>query len=801
MGRRSDGYPADSGTAGPGLADPMPPSDAELVTASRTSDSAAYAVLYQRHVVAARGLARQLVRGRAEADDVVAESFARVLAQLKRGGGPDSAFRPYLLTTVRRVAYDRLRAEGKLVISGEMEAFDPGVPFADPALADLERTMISRAYASLPERWRAVLWHTEIEGARPAEVAALLGLTANGVAALAYRAREGLRQAYLQMHLSGVARGECRPTAAKLGAYVRGGLAKRETAAVAAHLDQCADCQAVYRELADVNVALRGVVAPVVLGPAAAAYIAAASHHAGGALAWFGGRLLWFRHAPKSQQAATAGIAAAAVAGLVVLGLALTAHQAPVTKAAPAPVRRTVTAAPSVPSPKPVPPPKPVPRPTPALARVLAPPPRVSPPPPRVAPPPRVVPTPKPPPTPKPSPTPSPRLTVPPPPVPLTALINPVGGLLPGGSGIVEFTVTNAGDRSSGQITAGVSLPAGVSYVDPPIGGGWTCVTVADGAVCTHGPLAAGAVATGYLPVTVAASAQPGAVPVITIRGAGGPAVTAAAKTGVTTGGMRARFAATGQDTVVIAGAALCGQGQGDDWISRWDPGWPWGRDTCRRPSAATVTLPGQVLWAGLYWSGPDRQPQAQSGQAQAQSGQAQAQPAQVVELRAPGGAVESVAANDTGVVTAPDGGGEFTSFADVTAMVAQYGAGTWTAAQPDQNAPGACWYWPRQSIAYWPRQSIAPGWALVVVTTDPSALPGTQVMVLDGAAAVGPSWSVPLDALPPGPDANVQTVRWTPSGPQLTGYAQNLAESPSVTFSTADVPYLAGVIAVSDPP
>jgi DNA-directed RNA polymerase specialized sigma24 family protein len=43
----------------------------------------------------------------------------------------------------------------------------------------------------LPERWQAVLWHTEIEGSRPAEVASLLGLTANGVAALGYRAREG----------------------------------------------------------------------------------------------------------------------------------------------------------------------------------------------------------------------------------------------------------------------------------------------------------------------------------------------------------------------------------------------------------------------------------------------------------------------------------------------------------------------------------------------------------------------------------------------------------------------------------
>jgi hypothetical protein len=33
-----------------------------------------------------------------------------------------------------------------------MEAFDPGVPFADPAVAGLERTMIADAFASLPER-------------------------------------------------------------------------------------------------------------------------------------------------------------------------------------------------------------------------------------------------------------------------------------------------------------------------------------------------------------------------------------------------------------------------------------------------------------------------------------------------------------------------------------------------------------------------------------------------------------------------------------------------------------------------
>jgi anti-sigma factor RsiW len=73
------------------------------------------------------------------------------------------------------------------------------------------------------------------------------------------------------MHLSGVARAACRPIAAKLGAYVREGLAKRDAATVAGHLDQCADCRRIFAELGDVNVALKAIVAPVVLGPAAAA--------------------------------------------------------------------------------------------------------------------------------------------------------------------------------------------------------------------------------------------------------------------------------------------------------------------------------------------------------------------------------------------------------------------------------------------------------------------------------------------------------------------------------------------------
>jgi hypothetical protein len=113
-------------------AEPLPPSDADLIAACRAGDAAAYDTLYRRHVTAAHGLARQLVRNRAEADDVVAETFAKILDRMHRGGGPNDAFRPYLLTAVRRAAYDRHRAERRQLVTDEMEAFDRGVPFADP---------------------------------------------------------------------------------------------------------------------------------------------------------------------------------------------------------------------------------------------------------------------------------------------------------------------------------------------------------------------------------------------------------------------------------------------------------------------------------------------------------------------------------------------------------------------------------------------------------------------------------------------------------------------------------------------
>lgn len=267
--------------------DDAPTSDAELITAVRAGDYAAFGALYERHAAAARTVARQYVRSGSDADDMVSEAFAKVLGILQSGGGPDVTFRAYLFTVVRRLSYDLTNAGRRTQPTDDIEtfesAFGPMASTEDPTLLGFERSVVTRAYQGLPERWQAVLWYTEVEEMNPAQIAPLLGLTANGVSALAYRAREGLRQAYLQQHLTGTSSAGCENVNPLLGSYVRGGLAKRETAKVDAHLEECGECRALVLELGDVSHGMRAVIAPLVFGAAGLALVGTALPLTGGA--------------------------------------------------------------------------------------------------------------------------------------------------------------------------------------------------------------------------------------------------------------------------------------------------------------------------------------------------------------------------------------------------------------------------------------------------------------------------------------------------------------------------------------
>ncbi len=246
-------------------------SDEFLIGQVRAGDSDAYGVLYERHRGAAQSLARQLSRDSSEADDLVSDAFLKVRSVLDDGRGPDAAFRAYLLTTVRRLAYDRTRSGRRLVSTSDYAGLDTAVPFRDTTASALEASMASDAFNTLPERWRLVLWHRVVLGHSTEQVARELGTTPSAVAALLYRAREGLREAYLQAHITQQPQSvDCDWTIERLAAYARGGLPKRESARVRSHLDECERCRTLNNEVREVNATLRAAMAPALLGSSAA---------------------------------------------------------------------------------------------------------------------------------------------------------------------------------------------------------------------------------------------------------------------------------------------------------------------------------------------------------------------------------------------------------------------------------------------------------------------------------------------------------------------------------------------------
>jgi RNA polymerase sigma factor (sigma-70 family) len=229
--------------------------DNQLIAMSRQGSTEAYGVLFTRYSYAGRRLARHLGQGE-DSDDVVSEAFAQVLDLLRRGKGPDRAFRAYLFTTIRHESGRRAKARQRVMPTDDDAKIDTAVPFGDGQLDQFEKTAVRAAYESLPDRWRTVLWHLDVEGRKPHELGPLMDLSPNSVSALVYRARAGLREAYLAQHVNVRATdtaADCQQVRAQLAAYVRGTSTAREKVRVTTHLGTCAECVRVEADLRHVN--------------------------------------------------------------------------------------------------------------------------------------------------------------------------------------------------------------------------------------------------------------------------------------------------------------------------------------------------------------------------------------------------------------------------------------------------------------------------------------------------------------------------------------------------------------------
>ncbi|MEN2740531.1 sigma-70 family RNA polymerase sigma factor [Microbacterium sp. X-17] len=294
-------------------------SDDELVAIARRGDDVdgdAYAELWRRHSPAAYAAARSFTS--LDADDVVAEAFTRILVAIRAGGGPMMGFRAYLLTSVRNVAREWGSRHGHVDATDLEDLADPAET-EDSAIAAMEAGATASAFRSLPTRWQEVLWYSEVENLKPRHFAPLLGLSANAASALAVRAKQGFRDAWIAHQLKTTEDPRCRATLTLLGAHTRGALSARDERTVTAHVETCVSCALAWEEAQHVSHRLALVLIPLVVGlSGTAAYAAWTQTGATGAAAG-GAVALGVRPRPSGKTVGTV-VGVAAVSAVIIAG-------------------------------------------------------------------------------------------------------------------------------------------------------------------------------------------------------------------------------------------------------------------------------------------------------------------------------------------------------------------------------------------------------------------------------------------------------------------------------------------------
>ncbi|CAG7622640.1 hypothetical protein LEUCIP111803_02540 [Leucobacter soli] len=249
-----------------------PRDDAELCEIVRTGSESragkvAFAELYRRHRDTAMAQAYRITGDRGRAEDLVAETFVRVLRALAGGNGPRDSVLGYVLVSLRSEAIRVAKLEEPVaamepdILAGLMEHtpdFSEGLSEGD---------QVRRAFAALPDPGRRAVWLLDVEELSIEEAADHLDMTSGALRVLAFRTRKRLGTAYLQQYVQ-IADEACAGTAGRLAEYLRGSLGVRSERDVSEHLESCPHCTEQIRRLRSLGEQLRAWIGPVVGGGA-----------------------------------------------------------------------------------------------------------------------------------------------------------------------------------------------------------------------------------------------------------------------------------------------------------------------------------------------------------------------------------------------------------------------------------------------------------------------------------------------------------------------------------------------------
>lgn len=172
-------------------------SDNDLLRKLRSNPSAsereaALAVLFARHARTVQRRAWHYLDPDV-AEALFMEAFTNMMALLDRGLGPRENVRAYLRTSVRNLFVSQLRGPRLVLIADFTDDWPPSPGAAAPGLDPALAIELREAMATLPRRWRQVLWWADVEGQDYAWVGKQLDMTPNAVAVLVFRARRALR--------------------------------------------------------------------------------------------------------------------------------------------------------------------------------------------------------------------------------------------------------------------------------------------------------------------------------------------------------------------------------------------------------------------------------------------------------------------------------------------------------------------------------------------------------------------------------------------------------------------------------
>lgn len=155
-----------------------PESDEALVRAIANGDTRALAALYDRHAPLMLGLARRIVLGKTEAEDIVHDVFVEAWRRAADYDESRGSVKAWLLLRTRSRALDfrKSAAVARTVPTGDGEWLGA---LADPRADDSEapdRARLRQRLSALNAEQREVLWLGYFEGLSSSEMATRVGV-------------------------------------------------------------------------------------------------------------------------------------------------------------------------------------------------------------------------------------------------------------------------------------------------------------------------------------------------------------------------------------------------------------------------------------------------------------------------------------------------------------------------------------------------------------------------------------------------------------------------------------------------